>query len=136
MYQQPPELGGTAQDEKRAELPEQGMFELDGEDRIGPRGFYEPVKRPIGNTDNGDGPDDLRAQRPTQEPIQEPFHEPVREAVKQSTENQMDKPVSPIDREISPLHGDVSPVKEPAWRASRKPLIKDNALPPEWPRDE
>jgi len=120
MYQQPPELAGGKQDEMRAELPEQGMFELDGAGYSGNRGFYEPAKEPVGGAEHENSLDIEIITEPTHEAVEEPFHEQVREAVKKSMAQPPRHPIPPANGEVSPLKPDISPVLDPAEKKSTK----------------
>ncbi len=162
MYQQPPELGGTMQDEKRAELPEESMFELDGETRPEARGFYEPSKQPVGNPNSENEPGITKMQIPPQAPREEPFHEQVREAVQNpispvdkatslglgdislasepTTKGTAKKPVNNLEGQVDdrfpPLAREVSPLTGDVQTKSRKKSIKDKDLPPRPPREQ
>lgn len=121
MYQQPPELAGGERDEMRAELPEQGMFELDAAGYSGHRGFYEPAKEPIGGGEHENSHDVEIRREPTHEAVEEPFHEQVREAVKKSMAQPPRRPTPPAaNGEVSPLKSDISPVLDPAEKQSPK----------------
>ena len=116
------------QDEKRAELPEENMFELDGETRPEARGFYEPSKHPVGNPNSENERDIETVKPPSQAPLEEPFHEQAHEAVK--------NPISQVDEATSPGFGDISPVSEPTKKGSvKKPVNNlegqlDDRFPP------
>ena len=145
MYQQPPELGGALEDEKRAELPEQSsMFELDGEDHTKSRGFDEPAKEPIGDPEN----EIDRTREPTKRPVSplEGEVSPVKDEVSPSNEQdketafkkptiQTDNRVSSLERGTSRFNEEISPIDEPAGLASRTKSIRDKALPPKPPLD-
>ena len=123
MYQQPPELAGGQRDELRAELPEEAMFELDGGNHGGNRGFYEPPKEPIGTANLESDREAKAVEEPINDP--EPFHEQVRQAVKKSIETPTSPPISRFNEEVSPIKSEVSPVLAPTQPdLSNKPTTK------------
>ena len=106
------------------------MFELDGGDHGGNRGFYEPPKAPVRTLNDESNHPSKTMKEPTKEP--ELFHEQVREALQKSIAKPAQSPPSPANPEISPIKSEVSPVRESAnTKPINKPLADAKALRPD-----
>ena len=148
MYQQPPELGGALEDEKRAELPEQSMFELDGEDHTKARGFYEPAKEPTEAPENEIDRESKPIKRPVSplegdiSPVNDEVSPSIESAKGQSAKQpairigpRANRPASALEGVLSRFNEEISPIEEPTGLASRTKPIRDKALPPKPPLD-
>ena len=148
MYQQPPELGGTLQDEKRAELPEQSMFELDGEDHDKANRSCEQAGEPSGDLGNEIG----RKSEPIERPVSplngevSPVKDDGSSSIELAFEKSLKKPTidtgvqqneraSSLGGGYSRFNEEISPLEEPTGLVSRSQSIRDKALPPKPPLD-